>query len=85
VVSVRLSQKQTASSHRVPLGALDERGQAPQIWLISDGTVKPLAVEVIDLGEEYAQIKADINVGTLIVALGTHLLTPGMAVRELTQ
>ena len=85
VVSVRLAQKQTAPSHRVPLGALDERGQTPQVWLVSDGTVKPLAVEVIDLGEEYAQIKADINAGTPIVALGTHLLTPGMAVRELAQ
>jgi hypothetical protein len=53
--------------------------------LVSDGTVKPLAVEVIDLGEEYAQIKADINAGTPIVALGTHLLTPGMAVQELAQ
>ena len=85
VVSVQLAQKQNAPSHRVPLGALDERGQTPQVWLVSDGTVKPLAVEVIDLGEEYAQIKADINAGTSIVALGTHLLTPGMAVRELAQ
>ena len=47
--------------------------------------MKPLAVEVINLGEEYAQIKANINAGTSIVALGTHLLTRGMAVRELTQ
>ena len=85
VVSVRLAQKQTAPSHRVPLGALDERGQTPQVWLVSDGTVNPLAVEVIDLGEEYAQIRADINAGTSIVALGTHLLTPGMAVRELAR
>ncbi|BFM09791.1 efflux RND transporter periplasmic adaptor subunit [Halioxenophilus aromaticivorans] len=85
VVSVRLAQKQTEPSHRVPLGALDERGQTPQVWLVSDGTVKPLAVEVINLGEEYAQIKANINAGTSIVALGTHLLTRGMAVRELTQ
>jgi len=85
VVSVRLTQKQTTASHRVPLGALDERGQTPQVWAVSDGTVNPLAVEVIDLGEEYAQIRADINAGTPIVALGTHLLTPGMAVRELAR
>ncbi|ADP96883.1 efflux transporter, RND family, MFP subunit [Marinobacter adhaerens HP15] len=85
VVSVRLAQKQTESSHRVPLGALDERGQTPQVWLVSDGTVNPLAVEVIDLGKEYAEIKVEINAGTSIVALGTHLLTRGMAVRELTQ
>ncbi|MCG2581896.1 MAG: efflux RND transporter periplasmic adaptor subunit [Marinobacter sp.] len=85
VVSVRLTQKQTTASHRVPLGALDERGQTPQVWAVSDGTVNPLAVEVIDLGEEYAQIRADINAGTPIVALGTHLLIPGMAVRELAR
>ena len=46
-------QKQTTASHRVPLGALDERGETPQVWLVSDGMVTPLAVEVIDLGEEY--------------------------------
>jgi hypothetical protein len=78
-------QKQTTASHRVPLGALDERGETPQVWLVSDGMVTPLAVEVIDLGEEYAQIRANINATTPIVALGTHLLTPGMAVRELAQ
>ena len=85
VVSVRLMQKQTTASHRVPLGALDERGETPQVWLVSDGMVTPLAVEVIDLGEEYAQIRANINATTPIVTLGTHLLTPGMAVRELAQ
>nr|BBJ04124.1 secretion protein HlyD [Marinobacter nauticus] len=85
VVSVRLTPKQTTASHRVPLGALDERGQTPQVWVVSDGTVNPLAVEVIDLGEEFAQIKADIRAETKIVALGTHLLIPGMAVRELAR
>jgi RND family efflux transporter MFP subunit len=85
VVSVRLTPKETTASHRVPLGALDDRGQTPQIWLVSDGTVNPLVVEVISMDKEFAQIRADINADTTIVALGTHLLIPGMAVRELAR
>jgi hypothetical protein len=84
-VHVRLAQNQAAPSHRVPLGALDERGQRPRIWLVSEGKVQPFAVEVIDLGEEYARIKGDIKEGAPIVALGTHMLTPGMAVRALAR
>lgn len=83
VVSVRLASPQAVSSLRVPLGALDERGQTPQIWVFAQGQVQPLAVEVLALEAEHARIQAELPVGTRIVALGTHLLTPGMQVREL--
>ena len=63
-----VGSRQTAPSHRVPLGAL---GEGKRLGLVGlDGTVKPLAVEVIDLGEEYAQSRP-ISTRTPIVALRT--------------
>lgn len=67
---------------QIPLGALDERGHGPQVWQIKDGRVEPVAVQLISLSKEMARIRADLPVGTRIVALGTHLLKPGMSVRE---
>lgn len=67
----------------VPIGALDERGQGPQVWLIVEGKAKPLAVKLISLSAETAVIESTLPVGTKVIALGTHLLEPGMPVREI--
>jgi hypothetical protein len=67
----------------VPIGALDERGQGPQVWLIVEGKAKPLAVKLISLTAETAVIESTLPVGTKVIALGTHLLEPGMPVREI--
>lgn len=76
-----------ASAIDVPIGALDERGGGPRVWRVQeDGaavSVNPVAVEVIALQPESARIRANLPPGSRIVALGTHLLQPGMAVREL--
>jgi len=67
----------------IPIGALDERGQGPRIWLVRDGRVEPLPVQAVELLPEYARIRTDLAPGSRIVALGVHLLQPGMAVRVL--
>jgi hypothetical protein len=67
----------------VPIAALDERGQGPQVWIITDGTAQPVAVKLVSLTAETAVIESDIVTGTKVIALGTHLLKPGMAVREI--
>jgi hypothetical protein len=67
----------------VPIAALDERGQGPQIWVISDGTAQPVTVKLVSLNAETAVIETDLALGTKVIALGTHLLKPGMAVREI--
>ncbi len=68
---------------RVPLGAIDERGQGPRVWRIQEGAVTPVPVRVLALDGEYARIHGPLSPGEHIVALGTHLLHEGMAVREL--
>jgi RND family efflux transporter MFP subunit len=67
----------------VPIGAIDERGQGPRVWLFVNGAVKAQAVEVLALSDEQARIRAPMDSSARVVALGTHLLQDGMAVREL--
>ncbi len=83
VVQVRLHKPAAGGqTWRVPLGALDERADGPRIWQVINGHAQPIPVEVVSLDSETARIRVDLPPTTHIIALGTHLLTPGMAVRE---
>lgn len=66
----------------VPVGALDERGEGPRVWRIEEGHAQPVPVEVVSLEREQVHIRADLPAEARIVVIGTHLLVPGMAVRE---
>ncbi len=66
----------------VPIGALDERAEGPRVWQVVDGRAQPLPVTVVSLGQETARISAALPTAARVVAFGTHLLTPDMAVRE---
>lgn len=73
----------TANTLEVPLAALDERGKGPRVWRIKDGKAQPMPVVVTLLSSETARIRAEFPANTSLIVLGTHLLKPGMAVREL--
>jgi len=66
----------------VPVGALNERGHGPQLWRIEDGRAQPVRVELVDINSETARIVGELAPDARIIALGTHLLEAGMAVRE---
>ncbi|WP_144244196.1 efflux RND transporter periplasmic adaptor subunit [Nitrincola sp. A-D6] len=54
VVQVMLDQPLQDTTFSVPLGALDERNQGPQVWQVIDEQVQPVPVEVLELNREYA-------------------------------
>lgn len=88
VVRLQLGNPGTAQSsqdQQVPLGALDERADGPRLWRVVDGKAEAVPVKVIELGASQARIQSPLAVGDKVVALGTHRLTPGMAVRELAR
>lgn len=66
----------------VPIGAINERGQGPQVWLVENGQVQPMPVALVAIDTEMAQILAELPPEARVVAVGTHLLEPGMRVRE---
>ncbi|AKS42055.1 efflux RND transporter periplasmic adaptor subunit [Wenzhouxiangella marina] len=68
---------------QVPIGAINERGQGAQVWQIVEGRAHAVPVELLDLDQEHARIMAELPEGAEVIALGTHLLHEGMAVRAL--
>lgn len=86
VVRVNLAQVEAAGGiYTVPVSALDERGTGAQVWQVVDGRVRPVPVEIVALQYDTARIRGELAPGMTLVALGTHLLTPDMAVRERAQ
>jgi len=66
----------------VPIGAINERGHGPQVWLVEDDQVQPMPVALVAIDTEMAQIMAELPPEARVVVVGTHLLEPGMRVRE---
>lgn len=68
----------------VPIAAINERGQGAVVWRIEGQTVQPVPVRVLHTDQATARIQGPLKAGDKIVALGTHLLTPGQTVQERT-
>ena len=82
-VTLLAPKVESPAAQHIPLTALDERGEAPKVWQVVNGAAQPVSVEVLKLNATHATIRSSLPNGQRIIALGTHLLTPGMAVQEL--
>ncbi|TCS95390.1 RND family efflux transporter MFP subunit [Tepidimonas ignava] len=71
-----------AAAWVVPVGALDERAEGPRVWRVREGKLEAVPVRVLRVDDRQALVVAPLAPQDRIVALGTHLLQPGMAVRE---
>lgn len=85
VLSVQLQLPASQHEVQVPLGALDERGDKPQLWYIDAGKAQASAVTVLKLDGEFATVQTTLPANSRIITLGTHLLQNGMAVQELAK
>lgn len=67
----------------VPLGALDDEGRGPGVWLVNEAasTVSWHAVEIASIGAETAILSKGLSEGARIVALGGHFLNEGQVIR----
>ncbi|MDR5898498.1 efflux RND transporter periplasmic adaptor subunit [Halomonas vilamensis] len=86
VVQTRFTLEEASSEARfqVPVAALDERGEGPRLWQIVEGQAQPLTVSLGRMTREHAWVSGEgLEAGQAVISLGTHLLTPGMAVRPL--
>lgn len=72
----------SVATWRVPVGALDERAEGPRVWRVRDGKLEAVPVRVLRMDDRHAVVAAPLQAGERVVALGTHLLQPGMAVQE---
>jgi len=85
VVRVALERDVPGGALQVPIGALNERGQGPQLWRIKDQRAEALPAVVVGLDGTSAYVLADLQPGDEVISLGTHLLQDGMPVRALAQ
>ncbi len=85
VVRVAVERELTDPVLQVPIGALNERGEGAQLWVIETGQARTLPAVVVSLDGEFAYVVAGLQPGDQVIALGTHLLQDGMPVRALPQ
>jgi hypothetical protein len=81
-----LNDTKAAGYFRVPVAALDERGDGSQLWQVVDGKAQPLPVMPERMTREHVWVSGEgLEEGQAVISLGTHLLTLGMAVRPLNE
>jgi hypothetical protein len=67
----------------VPLGAIDDEGEGPGVWIYdrAGSSVSFRRVHVVQLAGETAIVSSGVRVGEPVVALGGHFLYQGEHVR----
>lgn len=82
-VTVYLDGTQPAAGLAVPLGAVDDEGKGPGVWLLDrkSSSVSYRPVRFIRFDGEQAIIAGGVGPGDSIVALGGHFLHEGQRVR----
>jgi len=68
----------------VPLTAVVDNGQGPQVWVVADGKASPRAIEVARFGEDGVAIARGVQPGEAVILTGQRRLTPGQAVQAQT-
>lgn len=82
-VTVYLSTSPVSADLSVPLGAVDDEGKGPGVWVYDKAaqSVSFHPVHVAQLGDESAILSAGVHIGERVVALGGHFLYEGEHVR----
>ena len=82
-VTVYLSSSAPSADMSVPLGAIDDEGEGPGVWIYdrSGSSVSFRRVHVVQFAGEMAIVSSGVRVGEPIVALGGHFLYRGEHVR----
>jgi RND family efflux transporter MFP subunit len=78
-VTLRLLSDQPVAAARVPLGAIDDEGRGPGVWVLDTTTsqVSFRRVQVRSLGGEAAILSQGARPGEQVVAVGGHFLHEG--------
>jgi RND family efflux transporter MFP subunit len=82
-VTLHVSSTRPSAEVQVPLGAIDDEGNGPGIWVIDAKTsqVSYRPVAVAQLGGEFAILSSGAQAGQQIVAAGGHYLHEAERVR----
>ena len=86
-VTLKIAGPTAICATQVPLGAIDDEGKGPGIWVIDPKTsrVSYHPVAVAQIGGEFAVLKSGAEVGQQIVAAGGHYLHEGERVQIVSE
>ena len=81
--TIFLSSSASEAEMTVPLGALDDHGRGPGVWILRPeaSLVSFRPVHVVRLEAEHAIVSDGVRIGEQVVALGGHSLHEGERVR----
>src|SRR5581483_8897943 len=82
-VTVYLKGSEEAGTLSVPLGAIDDEGRGPGVWVLDkqSSSVSYRSVRVIRFDGEHAVVSGGIHTGDPVVAVGGHFLHEGQRVQ----
>jgi RND family efflux transporter MFP subunit len=82
-VTVYLNDSEPTGAVSVPLGAIDDEGQGPGVWLLDlqSSTVSYRSVKLVRFDGEHAIVSGGVNIGDSIIAVGGHFLHQGQRVQ----
>jgi RND family efflux transporter MFP subunit len=82
-VTVYLNGSEPTGAVSVPLGAIDDEGQGPGVWLLDlqSSTVSYRSVKLVRFDGEHAIVSGGVNIGDSIIAVGGHFLHQGQRVQ----
>jgi RND family efflux transporter MFP subunit len=75
-ITIHLDESEQVGALSVPLGAIDDEGQGPGVWLLDRPTssVSYRSVTLLRLDGERAIVSGTIHIGDPIIAIGGHFL-----------
>jgi RND family efflux transporter MFP subunit len=82
-VTIYLQESEQAGTLSVPLGALDDEGRGPGVWLLDrqSSSVSYQPVRFVGFAGEHALVSGGIHAGDPIIAVGGHFLHQGQRVQ----
>jgi RND family efflux transporter MFP subunit len=82
-VTVYLKDSESPGTLSVPLGAVDDEGRGPGVWLLDrpSSSVSYRSVRLIRFDAERAIVSGAIHIGDPIIAVGGHFLHEGQLVQ----
>jgi RND family efflux transporter MFP subunit len=82
-VTIHLPLSSSEGSAEVPLGAIDDEGKGPGVWVLDAKAlmVSFHPVRIAQLGGENVTLADGVRIGDQVIAIGGHLLHDGQQVR----
>jgi len=76
-------QKQTTIASYIPLSALYQTRETPNVWVVNNGTAHLRPIKIGIFGHDHVQVLSGLNAGDVIVTAGVHMLREGQKVKPI--